>query len=47
MDSGTAFSIGGRGYVYGGFIARTFSSISFNMRIYTPGKETFKKAIEN
>lgn len=47
MDSGTAFTIDGKGYVYGGFIATRFSTISLNMRVYTPEKETFKKAIQN
>lgn len=47
MDSGTAFTIRGKGYVYGGYRAREFSSISFNLRIYTPTNDTFKKAIKN
>lgn len=36
MDSATSFTIDAKGYLYGGFRAREFASISFNMRIYTP-----------
>lgn len=44
FDSGAPFAIGGKGYVYGGYVVVFDESISYNLRVYTPEKETFESA---